>query len=254
MKDCVVCGEPFDPNHGDQVACSRSCNLANVRPTADTVSKECPECGETFSHKDWQSRKYCSKECFYNSRRSVGTMSKTCPVCGDTFTHRDDREQKTCSYSCHHKRVSEEWREENMITKTCKVCGSEFEVRPCDNGKTYCSYSCSSSDKDIFTRDVECADGHMVRSKKEKIIDDWMHENDIPHEYEPGGVAGMRPDWKVGDLYVEYWGLAGKPEYDEKIERKRATCMKENIPMLELFPKDLESLGDKMQVAIQRCG
>jgi hypothetical protein len=55
------------------------------------------------------------------------------------------------------------------------------------------------------------SDGHIVKSKNEYIIDEFLFSRGIPHE-----VDGMidkssekyRYDFKIGDIYVEVWGFS----------------------------------------------
>ena len=70
----------------------------------------------------------------------------------------------------------------------------------------------------------KCLDGHIVRSKGELIIDNFLHNNNIQHEYEKTiKVRGkpIRSDWYLPkiDIYIEYWGYFGK-EYMKRKEEK----------------------------------
>lgn len=112
----------------------------------------------------------------------------------------------------------------------CIICGA-------DSGSKYFCKSCYSKFKDhtvilkvINCRDFEieekyadgviymCKDGHKVRSKSEKMIDDFLFENKILHAYEKVlDVDGteeheLKPDFYLAeyDAYLEHWG------YDEK--------------------------------------
>ena len=70
----------------------------------------------------------------------------------------------------------------------------------------------------------KCLDGHIVRSKGELIIDNFLHNNDIQHEYEKTiKIRGnsIKCDWYLPelDIYIEYWGYFGK-EYMKRKEEK----------------------------------
>lgn len=90
------------------------------------------------------------------------------------------------------------------------------------------------------------ADGHVCNSLAEKVIDDWMHRNGIPHEKEPvypGSVRAMvggrvRADWLVGDTFVEYFGLQSSPAYAKKTEAKLNACAQCGVRVLALYPGD----------------
>lgn len=90
-----------------------------------------------------------------------------------------------------------------------------------------------------------CADGHKARSRDEAIIDDWLHARGIPHEREPK-LKGMRPDWRVGETYIEYWGMAGQRGYEERRSEKLALYKKRRLKLIELFPEDIERLDEKL--------
>lgn len=90
-----------------------------------------------------------------------------------------------------------------------------------------------------------CADGHKARSRDEVVIDDWLHARGILHEREPK-LKGMRPDWRVGDVYIEYWGMANQQGYDARREEKLALYRKRRLKLIELFPEDLADLEVKL--------
>lgn len=90
-----------------------------------------------------------------------------------------------------------------------------------------------------------CADGHKARSQDEVKVDDWLHAHGIPHECEPK-LKGMRPDWRVGNVYIEYWGLSGQQGYEARREEKLALYRKRRLKLVELFPEDVEALDAKL--------
>ena len=74
-------------------------------------------------------------------------------------------------------------------------------------------------------------DGHRVRSLGEKTIDDWLYMNKIVHAYERPFVTAhgdLIPDFYIPAgvrqgshaVYIEYWGMEGKAEYDERKKKK----------------------------------
>ena len=70
----------------------------------------------------------------------------------------------------------------------------------------------------------KCLDGHVVRSKGELIIDNFLHNNKIQHEYEKKIKVRGNPikcDWYLPelDIYVEYWGYFGKDYMKRKKEK-----------------------------------
>jgi hypothetical protein len=50
-------------------------------------------------------------------------------------------------------------------------------------------------------------DGHKVSSKWELLIDNWLHDHGVKHEIHPKVKNIGYADWKVGDTYVEFFGI-----------------------------------------------
>ena len=97
-------------------------------------------------------------------------------------------------------------------------------------------------------------DGHECRSLSEKIIDDWMYENNILHQIEPyypfdeslNQSGAKRADWLVGSTFIEFFGLAGMSDYDEKIKQKLELAEKHNLTLISLYQEDLYELDKKL--------
>ncbi|HET6405658.1 MAG TPA: hypothetical protein VFH78_13525 [Candidatus Thermoplasmatota archaeon] len=92
---------------------------------------------------------------------------------------------------------------------------------------------------------LRCADGHKARSREERVIDDWLDKRGILHEREPK-LKGMRPDWRVGDVYIEYWGMANQQGYEARRAAKVAMYRERRLRLVELFPEDLAHLETKL--------
>lgn len=95
-------------------------------------------------------------------------------------------------------------------------------------------------------RGTQClaADGHTCYSLGEKTIDDWLSARKIPHEKEPPypGTA-FRGDFLVNGAFVEYFGLAGNPEYDARAAAKRLAADQAGIRIVPVYPGDLAKRG-----------
>jgi hypothetical protein len=94
-----------------------------------------------------------------------------------------------------------------------------------------------------MNRGVRCLaqDGHVCLSLGEKTICDLLHRHGIKHEREvpyPGQVA-FRADWVIGDTYIEYFGLAGNPEYDDRIRAKQSVAKEHGLKLVALYPQDV---------------
>jgi hypothetical protein len=99
-------------------------------------------------------------------------------------------------------------------------------------------------------------DGHVCLSLGEKTIDDYLHFHGISHEKEPRYPEGnFRGDFKAGNIFIEYFGLTGNPDYDAKTKEKIRLCKKHNITLIAIYPVDLVSqkkLEDKLSILVEQ--
>jgi hypothetical protein len=99
---------------------------------------------------------------------------------------------------------------------------------------------------------VLAKDGHECNSIAEVEIDNWLSENDIPHEKEPfypydeelNPNTRYRGDFKIGETIVEYAGLMTKSEYREKMKTKEKLAEKLELSLIILTAKDLHRLDN----------
>ncbi|MFW5879513.1 MAG: hypothetical protein ACOCUV_01680 [bacterium] len=85
-------------------------------------------------------------------------------------------------------------------------------------------------------------DGHKCNSLVEAKIDDFLSDNKISHEKEPPYPnSTWRADFKVNDIYIEYFGLLGNVHYDKKTEAKIQFAEKNNIKLIAIYPNDIET-------------
>lgn len=94
-----------------------------------------------------------------------------------------------------------------------------------------------------YKESLRCSDGDRVRSTYERRVDNWLYENGIPHAYDqqlPG--ANYRCDFKVGDTYIEIWGIVGYGPYEDRMEQEKVPYYEENrLARIDLFPEDFDS-------------
>lgn len=92
-----------------------------------------------------------------------------------------------------------------------------------------------------FSKKYKARDGHICDSLSEKIIDDWLSKNNVPHElHTPYEESKFVADFMIGGKYVEFIGLEGNHKiYDESIKRKRKLWRDRGINVVEIYPKDL---------------
>lgn len=83
-------------------------------------------------------------------------------------------------------------------------------------------------------------DGHTCLSLTEKTIDDFLCDHGIPHTKEPSYPGSKyRADFEVKGSFIEYFGLAGEPSYDQRIKDKKALAKDAGINLVSIYPKDL---------------
>lgn len=95
----------------------------------------------------------------------------------------------------------------------------------------------------LFSKKFIAKDGHSCDSFAEKIIDDWLAKHGIEHERSKNYPnSKMTADFAMGDVMIEYFGLAGQlKKYDKYISRKKEICAKEGINLIEIYPADLSN-------------
>ncbi len=100
------------------------------------------------------------------------------------------------------------------------------------------------------SRGTQCRarDGHLCYSLGEKTIDDLLHQLGVSHDKEPHyPESNMRADFEVNGVYIEYFGLAGDPDYDAKTELKTSLAKRHKIKLIAIYPKDVCSRGTLMK-------
>lgn len=100
--------------------------------------------------------------------------------------------------------------------------------------------------------------GFNVLSKAEQIIANILADLELECFYD-GNIPGVRDYrydfWlKKYDLYIEYWGLAGQPEYDRKRDLKRREYSKHGYKLIELTPEDEPDLEDTLRRKLRAYG
>ena len=94
---------------------------------------------------------------------------------------------------------------------------------------------------------MKSSDGHWVRSRGELLIDNYLFGTRIAHAYEQEiylqDGTKMVPDFMAitpkGNVYIEFWGMEGNPEYDKRREAKKKLYKENGLELVEIFPKHL---------------
>lgn len=104
-----------------------------------------------------------------------------------------------------------------------------------------------------------CKDGHVVKSKSERDIDNYLFEKKIPHAYEKALLIDsetFHPDFYLPEqsLYIEHWGYDDtNVEYTKTKNYKLEKYKKEGITLICTYEKtDAKDIEATMQRKLDR--
>jgi hypothetical protein len=105
---------------------------------------------------------------------------------------------------------------------------------------------------------VQCVakDGHVCLSLGEKTIDDFLGAHRVAHDREREYPEhGYRADFVVEGIFIEYFGLQGNPDYDDKTKAKFKICKDHGVELIPIYPADLANVSKlerKLQTILQK--
>jgi hypothetical protein len=112
------------------------------------------------------------------------------------------------------------------------------------------SHANERSFRERFPAQHRTSDGHMVRSKAEVLIDDWLYHAGIVHAYErrlPIEEEAYCDFYlRTGQVYIEYWGLENDPAYLERKRAKQALYRRHRLNLIELTDTHIRNLDDHL--------
>lgn len=112
--------------------------------------------------------------------------------------------------------------------------------------------------RDKFKANYRTTDGHMVRSKAEMLIDNWLYMAEIVHAYERKLPIeeDVYCDFYIpaGKVYIEYWGLEEQPKYLERKEKKIELYKKYGFNLIELKDHEVQNLDDYLPKLLLKFG
>lgn len=93
-----------------------------------------------------------------------------------------------------------------------------------------------------------CDDGHIVKSRGEALLDNWLSHQGIKHNYEQDITIGgthMKYDWYLpdDDVYIEYWGFYTK-DYQERRQEKEKAYTLGHKKLVSIENKDLQDINN----------
>lgn len=108
-----------------------------------------------------------------------------------------------------------------------------------------------------YPRQFNCDDGHSVRSKSEYIIDNWLSQHRVYHEYERlvNVPQKLVPDFTIYDhesspVYIEHWGLMDDPEYQNRRMEKCKIYVQYCLPLIEMYEKDIQNIDFSLRTKL----
>ena len=101
-------------------------------------------------------------------------------------------------------------------------------------------------------------DGHLVRSRAEMLIDNWLYMQQIAHAYER--KLPVEEDvycdfyLPAGKAYIEYWSMEKDPAYAARMQEKKAVYAKHGLNLIELTDQDILNLDDVLPRLLLKFG
>lgn len=115
-----------------------------------------------------------------------------------------------------------------------------------------------ASARKTYGRSSVTTSGYVVKSNAEKIISDYLTQQNIHHEYERelrtksffGGRKISNPDFYLSDydVYIEYWGLVDaddeklRQKYVREMRWKMAQYYSMDIKFISIYPDNMKNL------------
>lgn len=140
------------------------------------------------------------------------------------------------------------------IVKVKALQNSVGEVKGTDKPEEPTQVATNSTHKeDVSFREKfpakhRSADGHMVRSKAEMLVDNWLYMAEIVHAYERKLPIeeDVYCDFYIptGKVYIEYWGYENDQKYLARKEKKISIYEKYGFKLIQLKDEDVLNLDD----------
>ncbi|MDR3198042.1 MAG: hypothetical protein LBU34_09270 [Planctomycetaceae bacterium] len=102
--------------------------------------------------------------------------------------------------------------------------------------------------RELFPAKLRTTDGHLVRSRAELLIDNWLYSEEISHAYEKKLPVEEEVycDFYLpkGKIYIEFWGLENNDKYQKRKNIKIETYKKYQMNLIEIKDNDIENIDD----------
>lgn len=128
-------------------------------------------------------------------------------------------------------------------------------------GEGYATLSASSADQGFrkrFPAEHRTTDGHLVRSKAEMLIDNWLYMSEVVHAYERRLPIEEEVycDFYLpaGKVYIEYWGLENDSAYNARRQTKTEIYRRYDLKLIELTDEHIRNLDDYLPKMLLKYG
>lgn len=115
-----------------------------------------------------------------------------------------------------------------------------------------------NSFRERFPATYRATDGHMIRSKAEMLIDNWLYMAEIVHAYERKLPVEeeIYCDFYIptGKVYIEYWGYENDKKYLARKQTKKSIYKKYNFKLIELNDEQVQNLDDTLPRLLLKYG
>lgn len=218
---------------------------------------KCPICGEPTSV--WYGNARKDRLCRYHAQLYKEGSIIQCENCGKWHNADED-----CTCTRNIEKSVETYI--NSPKLSCLICGKE------SNGKHFCKEcynkykskvllikisNCEKSElqDESYEGIYICDDGHIVKSKDEREIDDYLYNKNIQHAYEKAldiddkEEHDLHPDFYIpnyngiSEIYIEHWGMDTEKynsikNYKHEIYKK--LCKERGITVIYTYAHDMK--------------
>jgi hypothetical protein len=129
-----------------------------------------------------------------------------------------------------------------------KVLRAAIQTMRGDTSEIRDATTSDHSFRERFPATHRTTDGHLVRSKAEMLIDNWLYMSGIIHAYER--QLPIEEDvycdfyLPTGKVYIEYWGIENDPTYTARRKTKVGIYQRHNLQLIELTDDHILKLDD----------
>lgn len=227
-------------------------------------NKICPICGEpTYLVYGKHPRK--DGLCYKHSQMFFNKEIEQCPDCDKWHNVNEQCECKKIEET----KTTTELPTELQNSKKCLLCENESgEYVFCKScfakyrNKTLLLKITVAKDQQLELLDESyeglyvCKDGHVVKSKSERDIDNYLFEHKIAHAYEKALIIDtevFHPDFYLPelDVYLEHWGYdESNLEYTKRKDYKIPKYKAKGITLISTYEKDMKDVDTSLDIKL----